>query len=44
MYSFQLTVLGCVLSVLGFCSISIDALSLMTEWGWVKVVIKSFVG
>ena len=28
MYSFQLTVLGCVLSVLGFCSISIDALSL----------------
>ena len=43
-YSFQLTVLGCVLSVLGFCSISIDALSLMTEWGWVKVVIKSFVG
>ncbi len=43
-YSFRLTVLGSVLSVLGFCSISIDALSLMTEWGWVKVVIKSFVG
>ena len=31
MYSFQLTVLGCVLSVLGFCSISIDALSLLHE-------------
>ena len=30
-YSFQLTVLGCVLSVLGFCSISIDALSLLHE-------------
>ena len=28
-YSFQLTVLGCVLSVLGFCSISIDALTLI---------------
>jgi len=28
-YSFQLTVLGCVLSVLGFCSISIDALALL---------------
>lgn len=30
-YSFQLTVLGCVLSVLGFCSISIDALSLVDK-------------
>lgn len=29
-YSFQLTVLGCVLSVLGFCSISIDALALLS--------------
>ena len=28
-YSFQLTVLGCVLSVLAFCSISIDAIELM---------------
>ena len=28
-YSFHLTVLGCVLSVLGFCSISIDALALL---------------
>ena len=30
-YSFQLTVLGCVLSVLGFCSISIDALELLAK-------------
>ena len=30
-YSFQLTVLGCVLSVLGFCSISIDALALTAK-------------
>lgn len=30
-YSFQLTVLGCVLSVLGFCSISIDAIELATR-------------
>ena len=30
-YSFQLTVLGCVLSVLGFCSISIDALALVAR-------------
>ena len=28
-YSFQLTVLGCVLSVLAFCSISIDLLALL---------------
>ena len=28
-YSFQLTMLGCVMSVLGFCSISIDALALL---------------
>ena len=30
-YTFQLTVLGCVLSVLGFCSISIDAFALVTR-------------
>jgi hypothetical protein len=28
-YSFQLTVLGCFLSVLAFCSISVDVLSLV---------------
>lgn len=28
-YSFRLTVLGCVLSVLGLCSVSIDALALL---------------
>lgn len=32
-YSFHLTILGCVLSALGFCSISIDALSLLQNWG-----------
>ena len=30
-YSFQITVLGCVLSVLGFCSISIDALAFVAQ-------------
>ena len=39
-YSFRITVLGSVLSVLGFFSISIETLSLLTEWGWVQVVLK----
>ena len=44
-YSFQLTVLGCVLSVLGFCSISIDAYDLWKNaWAEEARLIAKFVG